>query len=101
MFAISGLLQFVLALVMAPLLLSIINRTKALFAGRRGPPWLQPYYELYKLLHKSAVYSSTTTWLFRAGPPVGCAVTILALVFIPLGGAPALVYFAGDFLLVV
>ena len=31
------------ALVLAPLLLGVINRTKAFVAGRRGPPLLQPY----------------------------------------------------------
>ena len=32
----------------------VINRTKAWFAGRRGPPLLQAYYDLWKLLHKGA-----------------------------------------------
>jgi len=54
--------------VLSPLLLGVINRTKALFAGRRGPPLLQTYFDLWKLLQKGAVYSRTTTWLFRAGP---------------------------------
>ena len=34
---------------------------KAFFAGRPGPPLLQPYYDLAKLLRKGAVYSRTTT----------------------------------------
>ena len=29
-----------------PLLSGVINRTKAWFAGRRGPPLLQAYYDL-------------------------------------------------------
>ena len=57
-----------------PLLVGIINRTKSAFAGRRGPPLLQPYHDLVKLLRKGSVYSSTTTWVFRAGPVVGLAV---------------------------
>ena len=51
----------------------IINRTKAWFAGRRGQPLLQAYYDLWKLLQKGAVYSRTTTWVFVAGPIVGLA----------------------------
>ncbi len=35
----------------------VINRTKAVFAGRRGPPLLQAYYDFAKLLRKGAVYS--------------------------------------------
>ena len=58
-------------LVVPPLLLGVIDKTKALFAGRVGPPLLQPYYDLIKLLRKGSVFSRTTTWVFRAGPVVG------------------------------
>lgn len=100
MVTLSGLIQTVLAIVLAPMMPSIINRTKAFFAGRHGQPWLQPYYDLWKLLRKSAVYSRTTTPIFIAGPIVGCSATLLALVFIPLAGLPSFVSFPGDFLLV-
>jgi formate hydrogenlyase subunit 4 len=100
MVAFSGLIQVLLALVLAPLLMSVIHRTKARFAGRRGQPWLQPYRELAKLLRKSAVYSRTTTPLFFAGPIVGGAAIVLALFFLPLAGAPAFVSFPGDFVFV-
>jgi formate hydrogenlyase subunit 4 len=88
-----------LALVGAPLLLSIINRTKAIVAGRRGQPLLQPYYDLWKLLHKGAVYSRTTTWVFRAGPLVSLSTVLVALTLLPFGGTPALFAFPGDFIL--
>lgn len=95
-----GMVPLVLALVFAPLMLGIINRTKAAFAGCHGQPWLQTYREIWKLFHKEPVYSRTTTILFVLGPIVGCAATGLALVFVPLGGSPSLVSFPGDFLLV-
>ena len=91
---------YLIALVSAPLLTGIINRTKSRFAGRRGPPLLQLYYDLAKLLRKGAVYSGTTTWVFRAGPIVGLGAGLLALVFVPLGGVPALFSFNWDFLLI-
>jgi len=100
MLALSGLLHVALALVAAPLLLSIIHRTKAVFAGRRGQPWLQPYRELGKLLGKAAVYSRTATPVFVLGPLAGCAAVVLALLFLPLGGVPAFFAFPGDFVLV-
>ncbi|MHB0960913.1 MAG: respiratory chain complex I subunit 1 family protein [Pirellulaceae bacterium] len=100
MFAPSGCVQIVLAVVLAPLMLSIINRTKAFFAGRHGPPWLQPYHDLRKLLYKSAVYSRTTTWVFIAGPLIGCGACLTALLFLPVAGSAALFSFSGDFLLV-
>jgi formate hydrogenlyase subunit 4 len=37
----TSLLPPLCALVLAPLLLGVINRTKAFVAGRRGPPLLQ------------------------------------------------------------
>lgn len=93
-------LSALLAVGLSPLLLGVISRTKALVAGRTGQPLLQPYHDLRRLLGKGAVYSDTATWIFRAGPPVGLAAVILASLLIPLGGAPALVAFPGDFLVV-
>ena len=86
-------------MLLAPLMPGVINRVKAWFAGRRGPPLLQAYYDLWKLLHKGAVYSKTTTWVFVAGPIVGLACVATALLIVPLGGVPGLLAFSGDFLL--
>ena len=93
------LMPFLLALVLSPLLLGIIHRTKALFAGRRGQPLFQTYFDLWKLLHKGVVYSRTTSWLFRAGPIVGLAAALTATMLMPLGNVPALIAFPMDFLL--
>lgn len=94
-----NVVHVILALAGAPLLLGVINRTKALVGGRVGPPLLQGYFDLWKLLHKGAVYSRTTTWLFRAGPIIGLAAVLTALALLPFGNAPALVRFPGDLLL--
>ena len=88
-----------LAVLLSPLMLGIINRTKAIFAGRRGPALLQAYFDLWKLLHKGAVYSRTTTWIFRAGPIVGLASALVAALLVPLGTLPALIAFPGDLIL--
>ena len=90
-----------LPLVLAPLLLGVINRTKALVAGRCGQPLWQPYHDLLKLLRKGATYSRTTTWVFRAGPVVGLAAVLIAVTLIPLGGVPAALAFPGDLILFV
>ncbi len=97
--AIESIGHVLLALVGAPLLLGIINRTKAVVAGRTGQPLLQPYYDVAKLLQKSAVYSRTTTWVFRAGPVVGLAAVLVATLLVPLGGSAATVAFPGDLIL--
>jgi formate hydrogenlyase subunit 4 len=90
-----------LALLLAPLAPGFIARTKSIMAGRTGPPLLQGWYDVAKLLRKGAVFSDTTTWLFRAGPIVGLAAIASALALIPWGGAPAPLAFPGDFILLV
>ena len=92
-------IQYFVVLALAPLLPGIINRVKALFAGRRGQPLLQLYYDLWKLLHKTPVYSRTTTWIFRAGPLAGLCALLTALAVLPFAGRQTLVSFDGDFLL--
>lgn len=89
--------HFLLALILSPLLLGIINRTKAWFGGRHGQPFLQLYYDLYKLLCKGAVYSSTTTWVFRLAPIVGLAVMLVLLLFVPVGKSSGIFSFSCDF----
>ncbi len=91
--------HLLLLVIVPPLLLGIVNRTKAVFAGRRGAPVWQPYLELWRLLHKGAVYSRTTTWLFRASPIIGLAAALSAGLLTPLAGAKAPLGFAGDVIL--
>ncbi len=91
--------QVGLLLLLPPLLLGVTNRVKSLFAGRKGPPVLQLYSDLWKLLRKGAVYSRTTTWVFRAGPVVGLAAVLTAGTMLPVAGQPALLAFPGDFVL--
>jgi len=93
------IIHIILLLVLPPLLLGVVAKTKALFAGRNGPPVLQPYYDLLKLIQKGSVFSTTTTWVFRAGPVVGLATALLAGMLIPFGGHSAPVSFNGDMIL--
>jgi len=97
--SIAGLCQPLLALTLAPLLLGVINRVKAFVAGRTGPAVLQPYRDLVKLLGKGAVYSQTTTPVFRLAPLVGLAAVVVALTLLPIGGLRAVLAFPGDLVL--
>src|SRR5271166_4534339 len=98
--SIQNALHFVLALGFPPLLLGVITKTKALFAGRVGPPVLQPYHDLIKLFRKGVVLSTTTTWVFLAGPVVGLVTTVIAVLLIPLANASAPIPpFTGDLIL--
>ncbi len=91
--------HLLLAFALPPLLLGVINKTKALFAGRSGSPLLQPYYDLIKLFRKGSVISETTSWLFFAGPVVGLVTAALAALLIPLPDAIAPFSFTGDLIL--
>jgi formate hydrogenlyase subunit 4 len=96
---IHNAIHILVALTLPPLLLGVIAKTKALFAGRVGPPVLQPYYDLVKLFRKGSVFSTTTTWVFRAGPVVALASTLLAVLLIPFAEASAPISFTGDLIL--
>jgi len=82
-------------------MIGVINRTKAFVAGRRGPPLLQPYWDLLKLLRRGAVYGEVTTSLVRLGPVLNLATLVAALLLLPFGGARAAVSFPGDLIVLV
>ena len=83
-------------LVLAPALPGVAVKTKSWLTGRRGAPVLQLYADLAKLVRKGTVYSTTTTWVFRAGPVVTLAALVAAALFLPLDGRQAPAHFAGD-----
>jgi formate hydrogenlyase subunit 4 len=91
-----ALLPPLAALLLAPLLLGIVNRTKAVIAGRRGQPLLQPYFDAWKCVRRGAVYGDPTTYVFRLGPLLNTAVLIAGVLVVPLGGVAAPLSFAGD-----
>lgn len=96
---IDTLVHVALVLAMPPLLLGVIGKTKAAFAGRVGAPFLQPYYDLSRLMKKGVVISDTTTWIFRAGPAATLAATLFAALLVPLGRHQAPISFEGDMIL--
>jgi len=88
----------VLALLVMPfLVVGVINRTKSLWSGRRGPPILQPLWDVLRLLRKRSVYSETTTPVFRVGPWGFLLTTVGSAAVTPILGAAPLVSFPFDF----
>ncbi|HXQ50524.1 MAG TPA: NADH-quinone oxidoreductase subunit H [Stellaceae bacterium] len=84
------------ALILAPLLLGAINRTKAWVAGRRGPPLFQLYWDVAKYLRRGAVYGEATSSVFRLGPVVNLAALATAPLLTPFGGIGSALDFSGD-----
>ncbi|MCX6546841.1 MAG: NADH-quinone oxidoreductase subunit H [Acidobacteria bacterium] len=93
------LLHALTVLLLPPLIPGLIAKVKARMAGRTGPPVLQLYYDLAKLVRKQAVYSRTTTWIFLAGPVGSVAALLVASLMVPFGHTPAPVAFEGDVIL--
>jgi len=95
----ESIFSFCFAILIAPLLPAVIQKVKANFGGRQGPPLLINYYTMAKLFKKGSVYSTSTTFVFRMGPVVGCATSLMMLLFFPLAGMAPVFSFHGDVLI--
>jgi formate hydrogenlyase subunit 4 len=96
-----GLLQAAVLLALAPLLRGAIKKMKAAVQTRQGPPLLQGYFDLAKLLRKERVRSDVSSWVFVAGPRVYLATTVAATMLVPVLFAGAPLEAAGGVLLFV
>ena len=90
------LFNTLLMIVVAIAIPGVINRTRALLAGRKGLPFMQHVRNVRLLLRKGTVYSTTTTALFRIAPAVYLGAAIVALLFIPIADLYPLISFEGD-----
>lgn len=75
--------QMILVLALAPLLLGYTRKIKARLLLRQGPPILQPYRDLLRLIHKEALLAENASWLFRVGPYMIFAATWVAAALVP------------------
>ena len=72
-----------LMIVVALSITGVINRTRAILAGRKGLRFCQHIYNVGLQLRKGAIYSTTTTALFRIAPCVYLGAAFMAFLFIP------------------
>lgn len=89
-------LNTLLMLIVAISITGVINRCRAILAGRKGLPFFQHIYNVRLLMRKGAVYSTTTTALFRIAPAVYLGSAIVAILFIPIADLNPLISFEGD-----
>lgn len=80
--AIQGV-EVLIVLALAPLLLGFTRKVKARLLRRQGPPLLQPYRDLLRLIRKEVVLAENASWLFRAGPYLIFAATWVAAALVP------------------
>jgi formate hydrogenlyase subunit 4 len=77
----------------------VIVKVKAIFSGRKGPGILQPWFDIFRLLKKGSVYSTSSSFIFQIGGPVYFSTVIIAALFVPFEENTALFSFRGDFVL--
>lgn len=94
-----GFINIVVALVLAPLFEGIMRKIRAVVHSRQGPPILQPYYDLAKLLLKED-HQVSDNFLFKIAPVFCLGTVILAALFTPMV-TQAPLGFAGDALVLV
>ena len=75
--------QMLLVLLLAPLLTGFVRKVKARLLSRRGPPLLQPYRDLIRLMRKDVVLANNASWLFRGIPYLVFAATWVAASLVP------------------
>ena len=81
-FAIQGG-QMLLVLALAPLFTGFVRKVKARLLRRQGPPLIQPYLDLVRLLRKEVVLADSASWLFRVIPYLVFAATWVAASLVP------------------
>jgi formate hydrogenlyase subunit 4 len=75
--------QMLLVLLLAPLLTGLVRKVKARLLRRQGPPLLQPYRDLVRLLKKEVVLAENASWLFRVAPYLIFGMTWVAAALVP------------------
>jgi len=95
------LCQMMVVLALAPLLTGYVRKVKALLVGRRGPPLLQPYRDLLRLLRKEVVLAHSASWVFRATPYLVFAATWVAAALVPTFATGLLFSYAADMIAIV
>jgi formate hydrogenlyase subunit 4 len=75
--------QMLTVLLLAPLLTGFVRKIKARLLRRQGPPLLQPYRDLVRLMRKEVVLAESASWLFRVIPYLVFAATWVAASLVP------------------
>ena len=93
--------QMLLVLAVAPLVLGVTRKVKARLLRRVGPGVLQPYRDLWKLLHKEAVLAHNASWLYRVAPYLMFALTWVAAALVPTYATNLLFSWSADLIAIV
>lgn len=109
----AGMMTFLLKIIAGAALMLLAGIFAILFEGldrvihakmqrRVGPPVLQAFYDLLKLLGKENITPrSGNKWMFNTAPWFSVAVTLLVFMYIPIGSLPAILGNSGGLILII
>lgn len=98
--AVQGV-QMLVVLAVAPLLTGFVRKLKARMLRREGPPVVQPYRDLARLLRKEVVLGENASWLFRATPYLIFAATWVAAALVPTFASGLLFSWSADLIAII
>jgi formate hydrogenlyase subunit 4 len=99
-FALQGA-QMLVVLLLSPLLTGFVRKVKARLLRRQGPPLIQPYRDLIRLMRKEAVLAESASWLFRAIPYIIFAGTWVAASLVPTFRSGLLFSWSADLIAII
>jgi formate hydrogenlyase subunit 4 len=95
------LAQMSVVLALAPLLTGFVRKLKANLLRRQGPPLIQPYRDLLRLLRKEVVLAESASWVFRVAPYLVFAATWVAAALVPTFATGLIFSYAADMIAIV
>src|SRR6516225_5851444 len=99
-FTLQGM-QMLIVLLLSPLLTGFVRKVKARLLRRQGPPLIQPYRDLVRLMHKEVVLAENASWLFRAIPYLVFAGIWVAAALVPTFRAGLLFSWTADLIAII
>jgi formate hydrogenlyase subunit 4 len=93
------MVSLILILLASLFFMGIIVRTKSIASGRKGPGIFQPIKDIFRLLRKNSVYSTTTSLIFKIAPTAYLASVLMAILMVPHGNSSGFISFNGDFVM--
>jgi formate hydrogenlyase subunit 4 len=93
--------EMLLVLTLAPLLTGFVRKVKARFLRRQGPPLIQPYLDLARLMRKEVVLADNASWLFRVIPYLIFAATWVAASLVPTFRTGLLFSWTADLIVII
>ena len=93
--------EMLLVLLLAPLLTGLVRKVKARMLRRQGPPLIQPYRDLARLMRKEVVLADNASWLFRAIPYLIFAATWVAASLVPTFASGLMFSWSADLIAII